>query len=102
MATGSRWQAVVEKAEALQDRVEKMERGGDLEGLIEGGLEGIVLEMYKALLAARERAASAEAAAFSPSGMSAVRGASGTESGQAEGAADADATRGGGIRPKRL
>jgi hypothetical protein len=81
MATSSRWQSVVEKAEALEGRVEKMERGGDLEGLIEEGLEGIVLEIYQQLLAARERAASAEAAAFSPSDMSSVRAGGASESG---------------------
>ena len=100
MATGSRWQTLVAKAEALEDRVEKLERGGDLEGVIEEGLEGIVLELYKELLMARERAASAEAAAFSPSGMRAVRGGSGSECGETETASDTDAARGGGIRPK--
>lgn len=96
MATSSRWQSVVEKAEALQDRVEKMERGGDLEGLIEEGLEGIVLEIYQQLLAARERVASAEAAAFSPSDLCAVRGGA-AECGQAQTAPDADAARGGAV-----
>jgi hypothetical protein len=98
MATSSRWQSVVEKAEVLQDRVEKMERGGDLEGLIEEGLEGIVLEIYQQLLAARERAASAEAAAFSPSDMRAVRGRGGAaECGQAQTAPDADVARDGAV-----
>lgn len=93
MATNSRWQSVVEQAEALQDRVEKMERGGDLEGLIEDGLEGIVQEIYGQLLAARERAASAEAAAFSPSDVPSVPGGCVSECGQAQTAPNADAAR---------
>jgi uncharacterized membrane protein len=97
MATESRWQTVVAKADALEDRVEKMERGGDLEGLIEDGLEGIVQEIYQQLLAARERAASAEAAAFSPSELSSVRGGSAAESGSSQGASDADAAREGAL-----
>jgi len=99
MATGSRWPTLVEKAEALQDRVEKMERGGDLEGLIEEGLEGIIGEIYKELLSARERAASAEAA-FSPSGVLSVSGAD--ESGQTTAASNPDVARGGGVRAKRV
>lgn len=97
MASDSRWQSVVEKAEALQDRVEKMEEGGDLEGLIEDGLEGIILEMYEQLLAARERAASAEAAAFSPSAMSSVRGGGASQSGSTKTPANPDAARGGAV-----
>jgi len=99
MATGSRWPTLVEKAEALQDRVEKMERGGDLEGLIEEGLEGIIGELYKELLLARERAASAEAA-FSPSGVFPVSGAD--ESGQETPASNPDVARGGSVRAKRV
>lgn len=90
---------MVEKAEVLQDRVEKMERGGDLEGLIEEGLEGIIGELYKELLLARERVASAEAA-FSPSGVLSVSGAD--ESGQEPPASNPDVARGGGVRAKRV
>ena len=99
MTTGSRWSTMVDKAEALQDRVERMERWGDLEGLIEEGLDGIIGELYKELLSVRDRAASAEAV-FSPSGVWPVSGA--YESGQAAVATDADVARGGELRAKRV
>ncbi len=95
-----RWQKVMEMTEALSVRVEKMERGGDLEGLIEEGLNEIDVEIFKVLLEARERAASVEAAAFSPSGMSAVSGAD--ESGTSAGTGGVDATGEVGIRAKRV
>jgi hypothetical protein len=92
MTVELRWQTVNGKLDLLQERVETMERYGDLEGLIEGGLKDVVPEICRILLAARECAASAEAAAFSPSGMSEVRGAN--ESGAREGAAGQDVARG--------
>jgi len=100
MIVDERWQTLLEKSKVLTERVEKMERGGDLEGLIEEGLNEIDMEIYKILLEARERAASAEAAAFSPSGMSSVSGAD--ESGASQGAGGVDAAGGVGIRAKRV
>lgn len=100
MATGSRWATLVaKKAEVLRDRVERMERGGDLEGLIEEGLEGIIGEIYKELLSARECAASAKAD-FSPSGVPPVSGTD--ESGQEAAAPHSDVARGGRVRAKRV
>jgi hypothetical protein len=92
MTVELRWQTVNERMDTLKVRVETMERYGDLEGLIESGLNEIVPEIYRILLEARQCAASAEAAAFSPSGMSAVRRAA--ESGARQGAAGQDLARG--------
>ena len=100
MTVDVRWQALLEKTKGLAERVVKMKRGGDLEGLIEEGLTEIDLEITKVLLEARERAASVEAAAFSPSGMSSVPGAD--ESGASEASGGVDASRGIGIRAKRV
>lgn len=100
MTVDERWQTLTEMTQALTERVEKMERGGDLEGLIEEGLNEIDVEIFKVLLEAREHAASVEAAAFSPSGMSAVPGAD--ESGASEAPGGVDASRGVGIRAKRV
>ena len=100
MTVDERWQTLLEKTKALTERVEKMERGGDLEGLIEEGLNEIDVEVFKVLLEARERAASVEAAAFSPSGMCSVSGAD--ESGASKAAGGADASRGIGVRAKRV
>jgi len=65
-------QILLEKIQTLQARVDALEPGDDLEGLIEEGLKEIDREVYQEMLAARERAASNEAA-FPPSGMSALR-----------------------------
>jgi len=100
MIVDERWQTLLEKTKALTERVEKMERGGDLEGLIEEGLNEIDVEIFKVLLEARERTASVEAAAFSPSGMSSVSGAD--ESGASEAQAGVDAARGVGVCAKRV
>jgi len=58
-----------EKVDTLKKRVEEMELGGDLEGLIEEGLSEINKLLYEQLLSLRDQAASAKAD-FSPSGMS--------------------------------
>ena len=100
MTVDERWQTLMEKTKVLTERVEKMERGGDLEGLIEEGLNEIDVEIFKVLLEARERAASAEAAAFSPSGMSSVSRAD--ESGAAKASTGVDASWGVGVRAKRV
>ena len=57
--------------EALMEQVEQMERGGDLEGLLEEGLSAIKQTTYEAALERRERAAAQ--ADFSPSELSALR-----------------------------
>lgn len=100
MIVDERWQTLLEKTKALTERVEKMERGGDLEGLIEEGLNEIDVEIFKVLLEAREHAASVEAAAFSPSGMSAVPGSD--EPGASKASASVDASGRVGIRAKRV
>jgi hypothetical protein len=91
----ARWQEALEKCKALEGRVEAMEAGGDLEGLIEEGLEEITRELYAQLLAAREGAASIEAG-FSPSGVSSVR-QGGDESREGALAPSPDAPRDGGF-----
>ncbi|MCX8038903.1 MAG: hypothetical protein N3D11_18025 [Candidatus Sumerlaeia bacterium] len=94
------WQRLLEKTEGLKGRVEKKERGGDLEGLIEEGLNEMDVEIYKVWLEARERAVSAEGAAFSPSGMSSVSGVD--ESGASQAAGGVDTTGGIAIGAKRV
>jgi hypothetical protein len=96
MTVDERWQNVLEMTQALTSRVETMERGGDLEGLIEEGLNQIDVEIFKLLLEARERVASVEAAAFSPCGMLTVRGPD--ESGPSQAAPGVDPARGLGLR----
>jgi len=84
-------QTLLEKIQTLQARVEALEPGGDLEGLIEEGLNENDREVYQEMLAARERAASNEAA-FPPSGVSALRQGA-NESGASEAARDPDTAR---------
>ena len=57
--------------EAMMKKVEAMEDGGDLDGLIVGEIDKLKRLLYQEALARRE-ARAAEKAAFSPSGMSEV------------------------------
>ena len=63
----------VEQMEALMDRVRQMRVGGDLEGLIEEGLEGITEAFYEQTLVQRQHSLGERAEDFPPGGMPQVR-----------------------------
>ena len=81
----------MEKVQALLDAVERMPRGGDLEGLIESHLKGLNRQCYEICLARRNAAASEASEDFSPSGLPALSEADAPRA--AQGAADPDAPR---------
>lgn len=59
------------RVEALMQKVETMERGGDLEGLLEKEISVLKKEIYEAALQTRQNQ-TAKQADFSPSGLSEV------------------------------
>ena len=58
----------------LKSKVETMAPGGDLESLIEDGLEAIGRQAYEMCLDARQQATTSQPEVFSPSNVSPVRG----------------------------
>ena len=57
------------RLDGLMQKVQEMERGGDLEALLEGEIAVLKKELYEAALKTRE-AQAAQEADFPPSGMS--------------------------------
>ena len=81
--------------EALLERAVAMERGGNLETLLEKESAEIKKVLYEEVLKRRQEAAHAKAA-FPPSGMSALQGADDAPS-RSQGALGADPGRGGSL-----
>ena len=63
----------VEQMEAMMERVRQMPVGGDLEGVIEEGLERITETFYEQALGQRHHSLGDQAEAFSPGAVPEVR-----------------------------
>ena len=61
---------VLEQIQQIMLRVEELPRGGDLEGVIEEGLDELDQLVYRELLSHRQQTAEHREAAFPPSGVS--------------------------------
>ena len=65
---------VLNKMQELMLRVEELPAGGDLEGVIEDGLDELDQLVYRELLGHRQQTAESRSADFSPSGVPALPG----------------------------
>jgi hypothetical protein len=63
---------VLNQIQQMMLRVEELPPGGDLEGVIEDGLDELDQLVYRELLGHRQQTAESRSAAFSPSGVPAL------------------------------
>ena len=82
---------LIQSLQDLKSKAETMAAGGDLESLIEESLVEVNRQCYETCLDARRESAACQPAAFSPSGVSAVRRAAASE--RTASASGSDASR---------